>query len=219
MILSYGRKLQVTQRVPMHLPMKKVLFILLGSAALTVSVAGLRAQAQLTEFDEKFKAFDQNSDGIISGSEMNSANYLPRLDLNKDGKLTHDEALEAVQKMRKLSGNLPAGVGDEPTPVLFKRMDKNSDGAVDKEEYVEFSKQEIEQRFTRDALGDRTGRENVHDRLCFRFLQNPRDHTRLIDGRRGIRHADHAREAACGGRCLSPCDRGKSCKLPCHNYG
>lgn len=134
MILSYGRKLQVTQRVPMHLPMKKVLFILLGSAALAVSVAGLRAQAQLTEFDEKFKAFDQNSDGIISGSEMNGANFLPRLDLNKDGKLTHDEALEAVRKMRKLSGNLPAGVGDEPTPVLFKRMDKNSDGKLTAEE-------------------------------------------------------------------------------------
>lgn len=134
MILSYGRKLQVTQRVPMHLPMKKALFILLGSAALAFSVVGLRAQAQLTEFDEKFKAFDQNSDGIISGSEMNGANFLPRLDLNKDGKLTHDEALEAVQKMRKLSGNLPAGVGDEPTPVLFKRMDKNSDGKLTAEE-------------------------------------------------------------------------------------
>ena len=134
MILSYGRKLQVTQRVPMHLPMKKVLFILLGSAALAVSVAGLRAQAQLTEFDEKFKAFDQNSDGIISGDEMNGAKYLPRLDLNKDGKLTRDEALEAVQKMRKLSGNAPAGGGDEPTPVLFKRLDTNSDGRLTAEE-------------------------------------------------------------------------------------
>jgi Ca2+-binding EF-hand superfamily protein/mono/diheme cytochrome c family protein len=134
MILSYGRKLQVTQRVPMHLPMKKVLFILLGSGALTVSVVGLRAQAKLNEFDEKFKAFDQNSDGIISGDEMNGANYLPRLDLNKDGKLTHDEALEAVQKMRKLEGNLPAGVGNEPTAGLFKRLDKNGDGKLTAEE-------------------------------------------------------------------------------------
>lgn len=118
----------------MHLPMKRVLFILLGSAALVVSVAGLRAQAKLTEFDEKFKAFDHNSDGIISGDEMNGANYLPRLDLNKDGKLTRDEAHEAVQKMRKLSGNAPAGGGDEPTPVLFKRLDKNSDGRLTVEE-------------------------------------------------------------------------------------
>lgn len=134
MILSYGRKLQVTQRVPMHLPMKKVLFILLGSAALAGSVAGLRAQAQLTEFDEKFKAFDQNSDGIISGDEMNGASYLPRLDLNKDGKLTREEALEAVQKTRKLTGNQPTGAGEEPTEGLFKRLDKNGDGKLSAEE-------------------------------------------------------------------------------------
>ncbi|MBN8417969.1 MAG: redoxin domain-containing protein [Verrucomicrobia bacterium] len=118
----------------MHLPMKKVLFILLSSAALAVSVAGLRAQAQLSEFDEKFKVFDQNSDGIISGDEMNGASYLPRLDLNKDGKLTREEALEAVQKMRKLAGNPTGGIGDEPTAVLFKRLDKNGDGKLTAEE-------------------------------------------------------------------------------------
>jgi len=118
----------------MHLPMKKTLSILLGSAVLAVSVVGLRAQAQLAEFDEKYKAFDLNSDGIISGDEMNGASYLPRLDLNKDGKLTHDEALQAVQKMRKLVGNLPDGVGDEPTEGLFKRMDKNGDGKLNADE-------------------------------------------------------------------------------------
>lgn len=134
MILSYGRKLQVTQAVPMHLPMKKVLSILLVSAAVAGSVVGLRAQSQLAEFDEKFKAFDQNSDGLISGEEMNGASYLPRLDLNKDGKLTREEALEAVQKMRKLAGNPSAGVGEEPTPDLFKRMDKNSDGKLTADE-------------------------------------------------------------------------------------
>ena len=106
--------------------MKKVFSILLGSAALAVSVAGLRAQAQLSEFDEKFKAFDQNSDGIISGDEMNGARYLPRLDLNKDGKLTREEALEATQKMR----NLATGAGDVLTAGVFKRMDKNGDGKL-----------------------------------------------------------------------------------------
>ncbi|WP_395735352.1 redoxin domain-containing protein [Prosthecobacter sp.] len=114
--------------------MKKVLTILLGTAALAGSVAVLRAQAQLAEFDEKFKAFDTNSDGIISGDEMNGASYLPRLDLNKDGRLTRAEALEAVQKMRKLAGSPAAGIGDEPTGVLFKRLDKNSDGKLTADE-------------------------------------------------------------------------------------
>ena len=130
MILSYGRKLQVTQRVSMHLPMKKVFSILLGSVALASSVVGLRAQAQLSEFDEKFKAFDKNSDGIISGDEMNGARYLPRLDLNKDGKLTRDEALEATQKMR----NLATGAGEALTAGVFKRMDKNGDGKLSADE-------------------------------------------------------------------------------------
>ena len=114
--------------------MNKVLSILLGSAVLAGSVAGLRAQAQLTEFDAKFKAFDKNSDGIISGDEMSGANYLPRLDSNKDGKLTREEALEAVQKMRKLEGSLPASVGDAPTAGVFKRMDKNNDGRLTADE-------------------------------------------------------------------------------------
>ncbi|OYW74718.1 MAG: histidine kinase [Verrucomicrobia bacterium 12-59-8] len=118
----------------MHLSMKKVLSILLGSAALAVSVAGLRAQAQHTEFDEKFKAFDQNGDGLISGDEMNGASYLPRLDLNKDGKLTREEALEATQKVRKLAGNSITGIGKESTVELFKRLDKNGDGKLTADE-------------------------------------------------------------------------------------
>ncbi len=113
--------------------MKKVFSILLGSLALAGSVVGLRAQAQLTEFDEKFKAFDKNSDGMISGDEMNGANYLPRLDLNKDGKVTRDEAFEATQKMRKLAGNV-ATAGDAFSAGVFKRMDKNNDGKLTAEE-------------------------------------------------------------------------------------
>lgn len=119
----------------MHFPMKKVLSILLGGATLAGSVCGLRVHAQQAEFDEKFKAFDLNADGIISGDEMNGARYLPQLDLNKDGKLTREEALLAVQKMRKLAGNPQAsGVGNESTAILFKRLDKNGDGKLTAEE-------------------------------------------------------------------------------------
>jgi len=51
-------------------------------------------------------------------------------------------------------GPPPGGPGFNPDEV-YARMDKNSDGAVDKEEYQEFARQEIEQRFGRlDENGD-----------------------------------------------------------------
>jgi len=108
--------------------MKKLGFTLLGGAVLAVSVIGLRAQSQLTEFDSQFKAFDKNNDGIISGDEMNSAAYLVKLDQNNDGKLTREEALQGVQKVKNLIGGL------SETGVLFKRLDKNSDGKLTADE-------------------------------------------------------------------------------------
>jgi Ca2+-binding EF-hand superfamily protein/mono/diheme cytochrome c family protein len=107
--------------------MKKLGFILLAGALLAVSVIGLRAQAQLTEFDEKFKAFDKNSDGVISGDEMNSAAYLRTLDADKNGTLTRDEALQSVRKAQNL-------VGGSDTSSLFKRLDKDGDGRLTEEE-------------------------------------------------------------------------------------
>jgi Ca2+-binding EF-hand superfamily protein/mono/diheme cytochrome c family protein len=107
--------------------MKKLGFILLAGALLAVSVIGLRAQAQLTEFDEKFKAFDKNSDGVISGDEMNSAAYLRTLDADKNGTLTRDEALQSVRKAQNL-------VGGSDASSLFKRLDKDGDGRLTEEE-------------------------------------------------------------------------------------
>jgi Ca2+-binding EF-hand superfamily protein len=43
----------------------------------------------------------------------------------------------------------PGGPGGFNLDEIYGRMDKNTDGNVDKEEYAEFSKQEIETRFTR----------------------------------------------------------------------
>lgn len=49
------------------------------------------------------------------------------------------------------AGGPPAGGpgGGMMLDEMFGRMDKNSDGSIDKEEYAEFSKKESEQRFTR----------------------------------------------------------------------
>ncbi len=43
----------------------------------------------------------------------------------------------------------PGGPGMFNLDEIYGRMDKNADGGVDKEEYIEFSKQEIETRFGR----------------------------------------------------------------------
>jgi Ca2+-binding EF-hand superfamily protein len=43
----------------------------------------------------------------------------------------------------------PGGPGGFNLDEVYGRMDKNTDGSVDKEEYAEYSKQEIESRFTR----------------------------------------------------------------------
>ncbi len=108
--------------------MKKLGFILIGSAVLAASVIGLRAQSQLAEFDAKFKAFDKNNDGVISGDEMNSTGYLKMLDADKNGTLTRDEALQGVRKMQNLAGSITE------TDALFKRMDKNNDGKLTADE-------------------------------------------------------------------------------------
>ena len=108
--------------------MKKLGFILLGGIILAVSAIGLRAQSQLAEFDSRFKAFDKNNDGVISGDEMNSADYLKMLDADKNGTLTRDEALQSVRKTQKLVGE------GSDTGSLFKRLDKNADGKLTEEE-------------------------------------------------------------------------------------
>jgi Ca2+-binding EF-hand superfamily protein/mono/diheme cytochrome c family protein len=108
--------------------MKKLGFILLGGIILAVSAIGLRAQSQLAEFDSRFKAFDKNNDGVISGDEMNSSDYLKMLDADKNGTLTRDEALQSVRKTQKLVGE------GSDTGSLFKRLDKNADGKLTEEE-------------------------------------------------------------------------------------
>lgn len=108
--------------------MKKLGFILLGGILLAVSAIGLRAQSQLAEFNSRFKAFDKNNDGAISGDELNSAEYLKMLDADKNGTLTREEALQSVRKTQKLVGE------GSDTGSLFKRLDKNADGKLTEDE-------------------------------------------------------------------------------------
>jgi hypothetical protein len=61
--------------------------------------------------------------------------------------------------------------------------------------------------FAGNALGERARREHIDDRLSLRLFHDPRHHTRVVHGRRRIRHADDRGKPA--GRCtLRPCPNG-----------
>lgn len=85
--------------------------------------------------DEKFREFDGNNDGVLSGDELGAASYLRRLDLDGDGRVTPDEAREAlVQFGRKAAQALrergASRNGDLPGPRtadVFKELDKDHD--------------------------------------------------------------------------------------------
>ena len=59
----------------------KLRIILLSVPVLAAALL-LRAAGPL---EEKFKELDKNSDGVLSGEELNAAPYLSRMDLNGDG--------------------------------------------------------------------------------------------------------------------------------------
>lgn len=101
--------------------------LLLAAFSLTSALC-----AQNADLAERFKAYDTNNDGIISGGEMNAAPILKRLDLDGSGSLTLEEAAKALRG--KLSSEPkpapPAGTEGAGDDSLFKQLDKNSDGVL-----------------------------------------------------------------------------------------
>jgi Ca2+-binding EF-hand superfamily protein len=120
----------------------------LGLAAFVLHAAGLA-----DEIEEKFKQYDTNHDGVLSGDELNASPILRKLDLNGDGKVTLDEAREAIKQWREAGESLkekfregaPGGSGPGVAQGakflenLFKRLDKNGDGKLTPDELTDKS--------------------------------------------------------------------------------
>lgn len=103
--------------------MKRHLLLL---SLLTAATVSLHAD----QIEERFNAFDKNKNKVISGDELNAAEYLPKLDLNRDGSLTLEEARKAIQLSQKAAQSKTGKTGI----AEFDNLDKNGDGLITADE-------------------------------------------------------------------------------------
>ena len=104
---------------------RPALFISLILAA--IGVVAVAQQISELSLEAKFKKFDKNGDGKLTADEL-PAELMARLDLNKDGVVTLDEAREALKA---------GAVKEDAAPFanrVFDRLDKNGDGKITREE-------------------------------------------------------------------------------------
>jgi Ca2+-binding EF-hand superfamily protein len=112
-------------------------------AFLAANIVLVHAEPPTDEIAEKFKQLDTNHDGVLSGDELNALPILRKLDLNGDGKVTLEEAREALARMRQAGDKLKdklieiGAIGSDGhvnVDLVFKHFDRNGDGKLTPDE-------------------------------------------------------------------------------------
>ncbi|XP_069131508.1 neurocalcin homolog [Argopecten irradians] len=100
---------------------------------------------------QAFRTFDINGDGVINFREFMCAlsvksrgrceqklRWAFRMyDIDNNGYVSREEMIEIIQAMFKMTGNGDAAAAEERTDKIFNLMDKNSDGQLSQEEFIE----------------------------------------------------------------------------------
>ncbi|MBX7209302.1 MAG: redoxin domain-containing protein [Verrucomicrobiaceae bacterium] len=113
------------------------LLVILATGLVSSGIALTQQSGRgLGALEARFDHFDANKDGVLSGDELNGSPVLPKLDLDHDGRVTKQEALDALGKLKgAIAPDTTApSAGENRTGVIFRALDKNGDARLSPEE-------------------------------------------------------------------------------------
>lgn len=72
------------------------------------------SRGQSAELDQRFKLLDRNGDGLLTAEELPKQQWFDRLDTDKNGQVTREEARQVVSAMRQRGESLPRMPKESP---------------------------------------------------------------------------------------------------------